>query len=166
MNGGRQSSALLPPLLVVWVVHLIKKSTRAVSRTSCHITNTPCHITNTSSDAPAHKCSVAQRPARRQGQGCSSATEWEERPGCSTERRCCFRCRSSGSFCEAHRRWAASSDLCIGARRRLRAGAGPVRDRHAHRRNSAPVHDREKSTKIPSPRMDPAEFPTDPHRRD
>ena len=31
MNGGRQSSALLPPLLVVWVVHLIKKSLRLIT---------------------------------------------------------------------------------------------------------------------------------------
>ena len=67
MNGGRQSSALLPPLLVVWVVHLIKKSTRAVSRTSCHITNTSCHITIASrSSSP---------PRRRLARSCPGSTQ-------------------------------------------------------------------------------------------
>ena len=87
MNGGRQSSALLCPLLVVWVVHLIKKSTRAVSRTSCHITNTSSEFP-AAGRAPTRSSALALGSNRRSVEG-AARRGWFSPPQLSTDVACC-----------------------------------------------------------------------------
>ena len=87
MNGGRQSSALLSPLLVVWVVHLIKKSTRAVSRTSCHITNTSSEFP-AAGRAPTRSSALALGSNRRSVEG-AARRGWFSPPQLSTDVACC-----------------------------------------------------------------------------
>ena len=78
----------------------------------------------------------------------------------------------SPAFLNADLRIAASmSELNDGARVRAREVSTQKTQEGANRKGGGSFRSswlvgRENSTKIPSPRMDPAEFPTDPHRRD
>ena len=80
------------------MVHFIKN--RQERCHAHHATSRTHHATSRTHHQTLPLTSAAPLSAQLGGKvlGCSSATEWEERPGCSTERRCCFRCRSSGSL--------------------------------------------------------------------